>query len=88
MELLVSTLLSVDNHVLVLPLVSSKCDFIAVKRKFFKTSGKVTIRILDPIPTDGMDKADVNDLVENVRNQMQEVLNEISPTDEDAKKDQ
>ena len=77
-----------DNQLPVLPVIVSKYDFIDVKKKVFKTSGKVTIRILEPILTEGMAKADVTDLAENVRNQMQEVLNEISATFDDAKKDQ
>ena len=83
--------MAVDNELPILPVVVSKYDFIDVKNRVFKPSGKVTIRILDPIPTDGMTKADVSGLAENVRNQMTEVYTEISAapgSDADTKKSQ
>ena len=79
---------AVDNELPILPVVVSRYDFIDVKNRVFKPSGKVTIRILDPVSTDGMTKADVSGLAENVRNQMAEVYAEISVTDEGAKKSQ
>lgn len=70
--------MAVDNDLPILPVVVSRYDFIDVKNRVFKPSGKVTIRILDPIETDSMTKSDVSGLAENVRNQMTEVYSEIS----------
>lgn len=82
--------MAVDNDLPILPVVVSRYDFIDVKNRVFKPSGKVTIRILDPIETDSMTKSDVSGLAENVRNQMTEVYSEISvsPSDAAGKKNQ
>jgi len=77
---------AVDNQLPVLPVVVSRYDFIDAKKRRFATSGTVTVRILDPISTEGMDRADVSGLTESVRSKMQEAFEEISVSSDEANK--
>ena len=69
---------AIDAQVPVLPVVCSHYDFIDCKKREFKSSGHIEVRILDPISTEGMDKGDVDKLLEKTRTQMSHVYNEIS----------
>lgn len=69
---------AVDAGMPILPVVISKYDFMDTKAKVFKPSGKITVRLLEPIQTKGLTKEDVNHLVESSRNKMLEVFHEIS----------
>ncbi|ORX75283.1 acyltransferase-domain-containing protein [Anaeromyces robustus] len=46
--------------------------------KFNYNGGKLKIKVLPPIPVDGLNADDVNDLVEKVRNQMLDTIKELS----------
>ena len=70
--------IAIDAQVPILPVVFSHYDFIDCKKREFKSSGHVNVRILDPISTEGMDKGDVDKLLETTRTQMSHVYNEIS----------
>ena len=61
-------------------------DFIDAKKRRFAASGNVTVRILDPISTEGMDRSDVSGLTESVRSKMQEAFEEISVSSDEANK--
>ena len=69
---------AIDAQVPILPVVFGHYDFMDCKKREFKSSGQIKVRILDPILTEGMDKGDVDKLLEMTRAQMSQVYNEIS----------
>ncbi|XP_041481723.1 1-acyl-sn-glycerol-3-phosphate acyltransferase alpha-like [Lytechinus variegatus] len=70
--------LAVQAQVPVIPVVfSSYSDFYSQREKRFGT-GKFTITVLPPVPTEGKTSEDVNELTETVRKQMLTTYNETS----------
>ncbi|KAL6741397.1 hypothetical protein Aduo_014656 [Ancylostoma duodenale] len=63
----------------IVPIVLSNYrPFYSKTEKYFKSDGEVIAKVLSPISTKGLSMEDVPELVEKVRNQMLEVLTDIS----------
>ena len=70
---------ALDIGVPILPIVVSEYDFLGPggsrSEKF--TSGNVTIKILPPIPTEGVQKEQMDDLIKKARDSMLEELKQL-----------
>ncbi len=71
---------AIEAQVPIQPVVFSHYNFFDKKRKIFEPSG-ITVRVLDPIPTDGLDAGkDAEDLANRTRLKMLEVFQQPTPT--------
>lgn len=60
----------------IIPVVAE--NYWHIYRKGFFGTGVIKVRVLPPVPTEGLTTADISDLTERVRSQMLETLREIS----------
>eukprot|EP01135_Chromosphaera_perkinsii_P009622 Nk52_evm72s1810 gene=Nk52_evmTU72s1810 len=68
---------AVKAQVPIVPVVFSPFFNFYSKKKGLWNSGQASLRVLKPIPTKGLTKDDINDLVEKARNSMLENYNEM-----------
>jgi lysophosphatidate acyltransferase len=70
--------LAIQAQVPIVPLVSANySNILSFKKKIFR-SGTIPVQILEPISTEGLTAADVEDLMKRVRNVMLEALIKLS----------
>lgn len=70
--------MSISAQVPIVPIIASNLNnVIDVKNKKIN-GGKLVVKVLPPIFPTGLKPEDVNTLIENVRNQMQEALDEVN----------
>jgi lysophosphatidate acyltransferase len=70
--------LAIEAQVPLFPMVVSSLKDVASWRHGANKGGKVIFRFLDPIPTTGMTKNDVDALIETTRSRMLQALSEIN----------
>ncbi|KAF9448996.1 1-acylglycerol-3-phosphate O [Macrolepiota fuliginosa MF-IS2] len=68
--------MAVQAGIPIVPMVTE--NYWHIYRKGFFGTGVIKVRVLPPIPTEGLTTADINDLMKRVRDQMLEALREIS----------
>uniref|UniRef100_A0A0N4Z0P3 1-acyl-sn-glycerol-3-phosphate acyltransferase n=1 Tax=Parastrongyloides trichosuri TaxID=131310 RepID=A0A0N4Z0P3_PARTI len=71
--------IAVNGQIPIIPcVISDYGNFYSKPKKYFNSNGKIIVDILEPIPTTGLGRDDVNDLAEKVRNIMIESYEKIS----------
>ena len=76
--------MAVDNNMPILPVVISEYDFMDTKLWRFEP-GHTTIKILEPIETDGYGKENMQELIDKTRNVMCQELQSLSFNSESKK---
>ncbi|KAK2727964.1 1-acyl-sn-glycerol-3-phosphate acyltransferase alpha-like [Artemia franciscana] len=69
--------LAIEGNLPIIPIVTSNYYFLDHKKRIFD-SGDVLIKVLEPISTEGMTKADIPKLVDVVRNKMIEEYEKLT----------
>lgn len=69
--------LAVQAQIPIIPLVVSNTSNIYSIKNFRFESGQINIRVLDPIPTEGLTAEDVPELTQRVYDQMNKVVHEL-----------
>jgi 1-acyl-sn-glycerol-3-phosphate acyltransferase len=69
---------ALDAKMPILPIVVSEYDFLGPSRHDQFPGGNVTIKVLEPIETDGYDKTSIDELIKKTRDAMVEALKSMN----------
>ncbi|KPM36053.1 hypothetical protein AK830_g10519 [Neonectria ditissima] len=72
--------LAVQAGVPIVPCVVANYSHVLYSKEYVFKAGKIPIKILDPIPTEGLTSADVDELTRTTRDKMLEELIKLTPT--------